>query len=516
MTEEKKNHDMALEHAKQGNFSLAIEKYNILIERSNNSEKRIDYLREMGEIYEKINKTSEAITECYIKIIKIQPNNGFILHNIGCCYFRSGQFKLAIHYFNKVLKLVEIADVYSNLGNCFANIKDYVSAEKAFLRGCDLNNNNNGINSSLGSLYYYIKQYDKSIQYYYKINDIHADNATLYNLCFPYLAKKNFEKGFELYETRLKMKTTQTNQNMHDRVDIPFLNYWNGSDKCERLLIVAEQGLGDMIQFYRFILQLADLHPEIKITFFCKLELAHLFNSYNKFEVVTEFNYAGLSVYEYKAYLMSLPGLLKVNQIMPNSVEYIKTHPEKILNWRNKLTSISKTFSNSIIRPKVGFVYNGLLSSFIEKHIPLKEFKILCDLDVDLICIHRKKEIQKDIDDYEKCATPEEKSNNGRIHFFDIDSDGSAPFDDTVHILKNLDLLITVDTITVHLAGVLNVKTWLLLGHSEWRWSDDPTSTYWYNSVELIRTTGEEFKDIIKTKVKDKLTHFTNSHSHII
>ena len=125
MTEEKKNHDMALEHAKQGNFSLAIEKYNILIERSNNSEKRIDYLREMGEIYEKINKTSEAITECYIKIIKIQPNNGFILHNIGCCYFRTGQFKLAIHYFNKVLKLVEIADVYSNLGNCFANINSY-------------------------------------------------------------------------------------------------------------------------------------------------------------------------------------------------------------------------------------------------------------------------------------------------------------------------------------------------------------------------------------------------------
>jgi ADP-heptose:LPS heptosyltransferase len=207
---------------------------------------------------------------------------------------------------------------------------------------------------------------------------------------------------------------------------------------------------------------------------------------------------------------MSLPRLLRVKNIIPNSIEYIKTDNDKILKWKTRLNQISD-------RPKVGFVYSGLLSSFIEKHIPLEEFKILCDLDVDLICIHRKSDISKDIENYESHAQP-----NNRIHFIDIDNkdNGNEPFEDTVNILKSLDLLITIDTITVHLAGVLNIKTWLLLGHSEWRWSDDPTSTYWYNSVELIRTTGENFKDILKTKVKDKLslflTQLANSHSHVI
>jgi hypothetical protein len=57
--------------------------------------------------------------------------------------------------------------------------------------------------------------------------------------------------------------------------------------------------------------------------------------------------------------------------------------------------------------------------------------------------------------------------------------------------------------VLVHLAGVLNVKTWLLLGESEWRWSNQESSTYWYNSVELIRKTdGEkELKSVMPTVV---------------
>jgi len=500
----------AKDSANNNKYELAIECYKQLEQITSNPYFLINYLTELGAIYELLNKNLEAITECYVKIIKLHPNNGVILNQIGICYFNQGQFKLAIHNFKKILKIKELPDVYNNIGNCYVNMADYKNAEKNFLASYNLDKTNDLTNSLLGSLFYYTKQYDTSIMHYEKIKNINVIDKNLYNLCFPYLAKKQFEKGFELYETRLNINSTTGNQNLHDRVQIPFLQNWNGTDKCDRLLVAGEQGLGDMIQYYRFILELADSHPEIKITFFCKLELAHLFESFGKFDVVTEFNYVTLSVFEYKAYLMSLPRLLRVKNIIPNSIEYIKTDNDKILKWKTRLNQISD-------RPKVGFVYSGLLSSFIEKHIPLEEFKILCDLDVDLICIHRKSDISKDIENYESHAQP-----NNRIHFIDIDNkdNGNEPFEDTVNILKSLDLLITIDTITVHLAGVLNIKTWLLLGHSEWRWSDDPTSTYWYNSVELIRTTGENFKDILKTKVKDKLslflTQLTNSHSHVI
>ena len=148
---------------------------------------------------------------------------------------------------------------------------DYKNAEKNFLASYNLDKTNDLTNSSLGSLFYYTKQYDNSIMHYEKIQNINVIDKNLYNLCFPYLAKKQFEKGFELYETRLNINSTTGNQNMHDRVQIPFLQNWNGTDKCDRLLVAGEQGLGDMIQYYRFILELADSHPEIKITFFCKL-----------------------------------------------------------------------------------------------------------------------------------------------------------------------------------------------------------------------------------------------------
>jgi ADP-heptose:LPS heptosyltransferase len=266
-----------------------------------------------------------------------------------------------------------------------------------------------------------------------------------------------------------------------------------------------------MMQFYRFIIELADSRPEMNITFFCKKELAHLFKTYDKIEIVKEFNIFNDSnfsmgpTYDYKAYLMSLPHLLRVKTIIPNSLEYINIDDVRLLKWKNAIEE-----KIGARKPKIGIVYNGLLSSFIEKHIPLEAFKILCELNVDLICIHRKKDVQADIDKYEKTPSDSES----KIHFFDIDED--EPFSDTVSILKNLDLLITIDTYIVHLAGILNVKTWLLLGYSEWRWSNEPHKTYWYNSVELIRTTGEEFKEILKTKVKDKLAQFADSHSHVV
>ena len=71
--------------------------------------------------------------------------------------------------------------------------------------------------------------------------------------------------------------------------------------------------------------------------------------------------------------------------------------------------------------------------------------------------------------------------------------------------MQNIDLLITIDTFIAHLAGILNIKTWLLLGISEWRWSDDPNKTYWYNSVELIRTKeNQNLKDLL-INVKERL-----------
>jgi tetratricopeptide (TPR) repeat protein len=440
------------------------------------------YYLELGAKYESENKFNEAITQCYFKIIQKDKNNGVILNQIGVCYTNMEQYELAIEFFKKVLAIKEIDDVCCNIGICYTNIKDYKSAEKYFLKANKINNKKGAV--MLVQIYYYLKDYNKSIEMFNKIdNKISNYHVQQYNVSFTYLSKCDFKKGFEMYENRLKI-TNVNNQNntMHCRAEVP-IKYWNGIDKCDRLLIIYEQGIGDNIMFYRFIIQLANLYPDMKITYFCKKEVKNIFKTFDNIDIVTEISVFN---YDYKLYIMSLPYILKLNYINVNEINYINVNENKVCFWKEHTSHLKKF--------KVGFVYNGLLTSFIQKNIPLEEFKILADMDIDLICIHRKNEVLTDI---EKIGWKD------KINYYDIDTD--EPFEDTIALLNTIDLLITVDTFIVHLAGILNVKTWLLLGkYSEWRWSDKETN-HWYESVELIRMTEDSELKNIMSKVKTKL-----------
>lgn len=459
-----------------------IENYKKIIDL--NPENINKYLKELGNIYEKNNQLGNAI-DCYKKILKTEKQNissiGVLTNQIGVCYYTIRDFSNAIKYFNKVLLIKELSDVYCNIGLCNIGQKNYKEAELNLLKSFNIDRNHKSC-SSLGEIYYFMKQYDKSIQYYKSSSSI--DDRVLYNLSFSYLSKMDFKTGFELYETRLNFNNINPQTGIKDRLDVP-LPYWNGIDNCNNLLILAEQGLGDNIQYYRFIVELSEKYPEMKITYFCKKELSHIFKTYSNINIVKELF---LFNYDYKLYIMSLPKILGLTNILPNQINYIKTNENKLIEWKNKLQPF---------KFKVGFVYNGLLSSFIDKSIPLKEFEELFNLDISFICLHRKKEIENDLLTI---------SFAHKIIHYDIDNE--MPFEDTICILQNIDLLITIDTFIAHLAGILNIKTWLLLGTSEWRWSNDPNKTYWYNSVELIRTTGEQCLSDLLTNIKEKLQKY--------
>lgn len=454
------------------------------------------YLRIIGETYEKQNMLENAI-EYYEKVLKIEKYDfatiGVLNNQIGICYHNLNKHELAIKHFKNVLEIKELTDVYCNIATCYIALKNYKQAEFFLLKSYNLDKNDAKTNDSLGHLYYYTKKYDKSIEHYKK-NKTPLDNYDYkYNLSFSYLSKKDFKIGFTLYENRLKENKINKQTGLKERAEIPGLKYWNGTDICNRLLVVYEQGIGDNILYYRFIIELSEKYPNMKIDYFCRKEVFYLFNTYKNIKIIDNVN---IPDYDYTVFIMSLPKILNLTSIEPNKVNYIKTKKDKLLYWNKKTSSLKKF--------KVGFVYNGLLSSFIDKYIPLQEFEKLCDLDINLICIHRKSEVEKDFKNIKF---------SDKITHYDIDN--GDPFEDTIHLLQNIDLLVTVDTYIAHLAGVLNVKTWLLLGTSEWRWSDDINKTYWYNSVELIRTKeNEKLKDLIKT-VKNKLLKVLDSYTPI-
>lgn len=457
----------------------------------------LKYLRELGDLYKTQQLFNDAI-DCYKNILHDENNIssiGVLYNEIGVCYNLSKHFEKAIEYFKKVININnKIPDVYNNIGVCYVSLKKYKLAEINYLVSYDLNQNDNAI-SSLGDIYYYTKQYDKSLEFYAKIKN--QNDTWLYNMSFSYLAKKDFKKGFQLYETRLNENKLNSQTNQMLRVEIPSLNYWDGKSNCNKLLVVSEQGLGDNIQYYRFIIELSEKYPKMKISFFTKKELSHIFKTYENIEIIDEVLFFQ---YDYKLFIMSLPKILQLDIIQPNEINYIQTNTKLLEYWRETIRNESITNINYKKNGlNIGIVYNGLLSSFIEKYIPLSFFEILTELNVNLFIIHRKKEIEDDL-------------NN--IHFRDklicYDIDNNKPFEDTIHLMQHMDLLITVDTYIVHLAGILNIKTWLLLGISEWRWSDDEHKTYWYNSVELIRTKNKEDLSDLTIIIKEKLKKLLN------
>jgi tetratricopeptide (TPR) repeat protein len=447
----------------------------------------MDLEKKGGEL-EKQGNFREAI-KIYDEIIVTQPANGYITNQLGVCYFNLGEYSSAIATFKKVLRIKnDIPDVYNNMGTCYVKTRQYKEAETALqisLRMQDADQTH----YALGNLYFYMKEYEKSVFHYKQISNLNTNPRFLYNLGFSYLGQKRFLKGFSLYENRLKDISIVPQTNEIPRVEIPWIPTWDGKTDYAHLLVIYEQGIGDNIQYFRFIIELSRKFPERKITYFCKNTVAHLFKSYPNIHVVMNLS---VNMFDFKAYIMSLPFYLKIKTIEPISENYIITNPQKDKYW-------TEYFATHYPKKhlKIGFVTNGLLSSFIEKNIPLIEWNIFSDLEnTTFICLEKgvSKEQQK------KCSE--------HILFLDIDTDRS--FEDSMSILPHLDIFITVDTAIAHLAGIMNVKTWLLLGYgSDWRWfSNSDINSVWYSSsLELLRM--QENKDmkellpVVKSRIRD-------------
>ena len=119
--------------------------------------------------------------------------------------------------------------------------------------------------------------FNQAIDYYNKALEINNTPEILYDLSFIFMVLKQFDQGFKLYENRLSFNNPAQGE---PRLELPELKIWNGKDKCNHLLIVSEQGLGDNILFYRYIIELSEKYPNMIITFFCRKQIHHIFKKY--------------------------------------------------------------------------------------------------------------------------------------------------------------------------------------------------------------------------------------------
>lgn len=286
------------------------------------------------------------------------------------------------------------------------------------------------------------------------------------NLGFHRLLMGDFEKGLPLYEARQHLPGQEF-------VRLFPQPRWTGAQalKGKTLLVHAEQGLGDTIQFCRFLPQLKEKGADIH--FLVQPQLKRLLQGANLPVTLCEAPPPG---FDYHIPLMSLPLALGVTlNNIPAPVPYLTAEAERVASWTARL-------GKSGLR--VGIAWSGRDEAAArDKAFRLAELAPLAQIEGVRLISLQKGESARQIAELPAGMTVEV--------FDDLDSGDDlrgAAFVDTAAVMANCDLVVTADSAPAHLAGALGRPTWTLLRNvPDWRWHLNRTDTPWYPTMRLFR-----------------------------
>ena len=325
-----------------------------------------------------------------------------------------------------------------------------------------------------------LHQYQDAIKEYQLAIEIHPDFAEAWiEQSHCRLALGDFETGWQQFEWRWK-----TAQLKPFRLNSPaplWLGQFPLHDKT--ILLWAEQGFGDTIQFSRFVSMVSKTAKQVILRLPTPLtSLMHTLDG--NIQIIDEENV--VPEHDTQSPLLSLALVFKINQTnIPADVPYISADDTDIKKWQKKLKSFKKF--------KVGIVWAGRQYGLINhtRDIALSDFHGLTELNIDLIGL------QKEIPQADKqslSSFPKSITIGERLE----------DFNDTAGLITNLDLVISVDSAVAHLAGAMGKPTWLLLrNQGEWRWLENHSESPWYPKHRIFRQkTANHWADLIQEVVQ--------------
>ena len=327
-----------------------------------------------------------------------------------------------------------------------------------------------------GSILQYLSKPRAAIYFIKKALQKRDDKSYYSCLAQSYLKIKNFEKGLFYWEYRTSVY----------HLEKDFISSLKSIDKAndlsqKKILIIYEQGFGDTLMFSRYIKLLKKYTSHI--SFVVPDKLFNILENFDDKIVVLRKSQINRDKFDYKIPLVSL---MKILNARYEDIFYSKIE----IKHTNSPISIKKNTYN------IAFAHQGN-SEYICDHfrsIPFKNFRQLLSLKkVNFYNIAQSKNNYENYDNVQ---------NVGHLNFYEISN-----------LLKNMELIITTDTVFVHLCGSLEIPCILLLSkNAEWRWFNDRKKTIWYPSVRILRQkkigNWNTEIDIIKKFINLKLLKF--------
>lgn len=394
----------------------------------------LDAMFNRGDILLTLNRFQQALA-CFDQVLQHKPDHVEALNYRGSCFYGLEDFELALQSYQQALGIrPDYADALYNAGTVLHELKRLPEA---------------------------IVSYQKAVA----LNSEYVDAQWNLGLCQLQLG--DFLHGWRQYEWRWRRSEYQSQVRQFPQ------SCWTGEQDLsgKTLFVHAEQGLGDTLQFCRYVRLLADLGAKVILE--VQPPLLKLLESLEGVAQLTSRD-KPLTSFDYHCPLLSLPLVLNTAiDSIPNSVPYLFVDHQRVLDWRQKLAGDGF---------KIGINWQGNRAGKVDigRSFLLENFRQIAAISgVRLISLQKNEgaeQLQLLSDDFKV-----EVLNSA----FDT---GPDAFLDTAAIMLNLDLVITSDTSVAHLAGALGCPVWVAVKFvPDWRWLLEGEENPWYPTMRVFR-----------------------------
>ncbi|MBF0462887.1 MAG: glycosyltransferase family protein [Magnetococcales bacterium] len=408
------------------------------------------------------------------RVLSLGPPDPAVLNLAAVCQMELGNLTEARSCWQQAIALQpDQVDAHYNLGHLWQAMQQFDAAEAAFRQALHLRPDHAEAHCHLGTLLYKQKRFVAAEAAYRQALHLQPDHAEAqWRLGVLCLALGRWREGWSWYEAR---HTSNQEGARPAYIDVPFPR-WQGEDLAGKsLLLVAEQGLGDQIQFCRYAATLHARRVE-RLTLVCAAPLAALFATLAGVDQVLVQNEAGdYPPHDYWILYLSVPFCLgTTEESIPDRIPYLTPPADRLSAWGDRVPATGF---------RVGLVWQGNLLNRPGRDRSLPSLAVLAPLwSVPGVCFVS---LQKGDGEAEAKQPPPDQP------LLDW-GDSIRDFADTAALVAHLDLVITIDSAVAHLAGALGKPCWVMLPAwgTDWRWLQDRTDSPWYPGIlRLFRQT---------------------------
>lgn len=433
------------------------------------------------------------------EILLIDPTLAWLWSDRGVALQRLGHPLDAILNYDKALSLQASANAYNNKGSAYQELQKIDEALECFHKSLEINPEIAQTHMNIGHVHKWVGKNDLAIQAYRKCTELDPNYADGHlALAMLLLKTGQLEEGWKEYEWRWR-----TDQLPPRGLKSP---QWDGKQDLtnKTILVYAEQGLGDIIQFGRYLRVLGNRHPRCKIIVEARQPVKRLLETVT--EVYAVINYGEkVPLVDYVIPMMTLGALFTphMHEIPAYECEYLLNYDD-VETWGRRFAILPEGVKVGICWAGMSRMNNPVAAKIDEiRSASLDQLRSLAKVeDVMWISLQKGPPAEQI-----KAPIPGMKIADFTEDMYD--------FYETCCAIQHCDLVIAVDTAVCHAAASIGKPTWMLdRWDGCWRWFGDREDSPWYPSLRKFNQTAPFDWSGILFKMEEELVKFVAEHKN--